>query len=67
MEKLIITMQDMRRVGFCASGVETFFKRENLDFNHFLQYGIDAQVLLNTGSVFARKCVAEAEKARSDK
>ncbi|MGC7559599.1 hypothetical protein [Pasteurella sp. PK-2025] len=64
MEKLIITMQDMRRVGFCASGVETFFKRENLDFNDFLQKGIESQILLNTGSVFARKCVAEAVKAR---
>ncbi|HDR1506038.1 TPA: hypothetical protein QB446_002031 [Pasteurella multocida] len=44
--------------------METFFKRENLDFNDFLQKGIEAQILLNTGSVFARKCVAEAEKAR---
>ncbi len=66
MEKLIITMQDMRRVSFCASGVEMFFKREGLDFDDFLQNGIDAQTLLNTGSVFARKCVTEAEKARGE-
>ncbi|HDR1035406.1 hypothetical protein [Pasteurella multocida] len=66
MEKLMITMQDMRRVSFCASGVEMFFKREGLDFDEFLQNGIDAQVLLDTGSVFARKCVTEAMKARGN-
>ena len=31
METLIITMQDMRRVDFCAAGVEAFFVRQGLD------------------------------------
>lgn len=64
MEQLIITMRDMRRVDFCASGVEAFFKRNRLDFTDFLQNGIPASALLATGSVFARKCVGEAVKAR---
>lgn len=64
MEQLIITMRDMRRVDFCAAGVEAFFKRNRLDFTDFLQNGIPASVLLATGSVFARKCVGEAVKAR---
>lgn len=64
MDNIIITMQDMRRVGFCAAGVEAFFKREGLDYADFLQNGIDSGVFLATGSVFARKCVGEAIKAR---
>ena len=61
---LIITMQDMRRVGFCPSGVETFFNRQGLDYVAFLREGIAAQTLLETGSVFARKCVTAAQQAR---
>ncbi|MDP8171622.1 hypothetical protein QJU96_10040 [Pasteurella skyensis] len=64
---MIITMQDMRRVNYCASGVEAFFKRENLDFNHFLQHGIDDSVLLEINSVFVRKCIDAAHKARGNK
>ncbi|MDP8079509.1 hypothetical protein [Phocoenobacter skyensis] len=61
-----ITMKDMRRVDYCTSGVEAFFKREGLDFNHFLQHGIDDSVLLQIDSVFVRKCITEARKARGD-
>ncbi|QIM63937.1 hypothetical protein A1D29_10670 [Pasteurellaceae bacterium Orientalotternb1] len=61
---MIITMEDMRRVDYCASGVEAFFKREGLDFDDFLQNGIDSTRFLATGSVLARRCVAEAKKAR---
>ena len=64
---LIITMQDMRLVDFCASGVEAFFKREGLDFEDFLQNGIDADTFLATGSVFARKCVNAAIAAKEAK
>ena len=64
MDSIIITMQDMRRVDFCPSGVEAFFLREGLDYADFLQHGIDSEILLNTGSVFARKCVAAALEAR---
>ena len=63
---LIITMQDMRRVGFCSSVVEMFFDRQGLDYLAFLRDGIPAQVLLDTGSVFARKCVAAAQQARGE-
>ncbi len=61
---MVITMQDMRRVDFCSSGVQAFFEREGLDFDDFLQNGIDSEVLLKTGSVFARKCIQAAEQAR---
>ncbi|QOF67344.1 hypothetical protein IFE17_10010 [Actinobacillus sp. GY-402] len=66
MDKLIITMQDMRRVHFCASGVEAFFKREGLDYMDFLQNGIPADKFLATGSVFARKCVNAALAAHKE-
>ena len=64
---LIITMQDMRRVDFCAAGVEAFFKREGLDYTDFLQNGISADKFLATGSVFARKCVNAAIAAQETK
>ncbi|ACX83518.2 hypothetical protein [Aggregatibacter actinomycetemcomitans] len=63
MDNITITMQDMRRVDFCPSGVEAFFLREGLDYADFLQHGIDSDLLLNTGSVFARKCVGAALEA----
>lgn len=63
---LLITMRDMRRVHFCPEGVEAVFAREGLDYAHFLQHGIDSQTLLATGSVFARKCVDAAIKAREE-
>lgn len=60
---LLITMRDMRRVGFCAAGVEAFFMREGLDYLHFVRHGIDAQILLDTGSALARKCIDAAVRA----
>lgn len=63
---MIITMQDMRRVNYCAPGVEAFFKREGLDFEDFLVNGISEEAFLATDSVFARVCVAEAKKARQE-
>lgn len=63
---LTITMQDMRRVHFCPEGVEAVFTREGLDYAHFLQHGINSQTLLATGSVFARKCVDAAVKAKQE-
>lgn len=65
-KNMLITMRDMRRVGYCASGVEAFFKREGLDFNDFLQNGINAEKFLATGSVFARKCVSAAIAAQQE-
>jgi hypothetical protein len=62
-----ITMRDMRRVAYCASGVEAFFKREHLDFEDFVQNGIEADKFLATGSVLARRCVNEAKKANEVK
>ncbi|AAP95478.1 hypothetical protein A6046_06760 [[Haemophilus] ducreyi] len=64
---MIITMQDMRRVHFCAAGVQAFFEREGWDFNDFLQNGIDSEKFLATGSVFARKCVTAAKQAQQTK
>ncbi|AAP95147.1 hypothetical protein A6046_03420 [[Haemophilus] ducreyi] len=66
MDNITITMQDMRRMEFCAAGVEAFFVREGLDYADFLAHGIDSSVLLDTGSVFARKCVSAAIEARKE-
>ena len=67
METLIITMQDMRRVDFCAAGVEAFFVRQGLDYADVLVNGISAERFLATGSVFARKCVNAAIAARKER
>ena len=67
METLIITMQDMRRVDFCAAGVEAFFCPSRIGLRRFLANGISAERFLATGSVFARKCVNAAIAARKER
>ena len=64
MDKMTITMQDMRRVDFCAAGVEAFFLGEGVDYADFLAHGGDCEVRFKTGRVFARKCINAAIAAR---
>ncbi|MEZ3140797.1 hypothetical protein ACBQ88_17155 [Citrobacter braakii] len=49
----IITMEDIRSVGGCATGIRTFFKFYNLNFRKFMNEGIAAADLINTGDALA--------------
>lgn len=43
---MIITMNDMRSMGYCSRGVREFFENHGLDYPLFLREGIDSEVLL---------------------
>lgn len=58
----IITIDDIRKVGICASGTRRWFEAQGLDFRDFMQNGISASVLAATGDAQALR-VVEAKLA----
>lgn len=63
-ENNLVTLQDARSVYFCTKGVRLFFKKYNLDYMEFLNNGIDAQELINTGDSMALQVVEAANGRR---
>ncbi|CAA2409859.1 tail assembly chaperone [Xanthomonas phage Bosa] len=57
-------MEHMRRLGYCSSGVRTFFQRNGLDYSAFLRDGIDADKLAETGDAMALAAVEESKNGR---
>lgn len=47
-EDLIITMSDIKNVGYCASGARRWFATHNLDFREMLKNGIPARIMYAT-------------------
>ena len=62
-DHIIVTIQDMRELHYCARGVREFFARYNLDYSDFLQNGIEAEKILNACNNDAM-IVAAVEVAR---
>lgn len=46
----VLTMEHMRKLGYCARGVRAFFERYELDYSKFLSDGIPASVLLSVSN-----------------
>lgn len=63
---LIITMNDVRRAGHCARGVKSFFAEHGLDFRSFLQDGIAATTLAETGDARANQVIERTLWIRDD-
>lgn len=61
---MIITVQHLRLVKYCASGSKGFFNRYGLDFKDFIKNGIDSKVLLATGDPMAKAIVEAAQKEK---
>jgi hypothetical protein len=55
---LIITITDIRRAGFCPSGIREWFEGKGFDFRDVLKNGISATRLLATGDGRAERVVA---------
>jgi hypothetical protein len=55
---LRITITDVRRAGYCASGARRWFEANGFDFRAFLKDGIPAPDLLATGDALAQRAVA---------
>lgn len=54
---LIITMQDVKEAGHCASGCRRWFHAHGLDFRAFMRGGIDAKTFLEKGDGLAQQVV----------
>ncbi len=54
---LTITIDDIRKAGFCSAGVKRWFKAQGLDFQSLLKNGISAESLLATSDAQAEKVV----------
>lgn len=63
---LIITVTDIRKQGYCVSGIKKWFAAHALNFHLFLQQGVESDTLLATGDELARKVVEAKLKAMSD-
>lgn len=59
-----ITIDDIRRAGYCVSGARQWFKTHRLDFRAFLKDGASADILLATGDGLAERVVTHAQEAR---
>jgi hypothetical protein len=65
-EAVIVRMEHLRELRYCARGVRSFFQRHNLDYTVFLSDGIEAGELLrvtnNDGMAVAAVEVANGRK-----
>lgn len=61
-----ITINDIRKTGHCVAGIRTWFTLHGLDFKTFLQEGLPASVLLDTGDELARDVVAKVKERNSN-
>lgn len=61
-EDPVITIDDIRKVGICASGTRRWFEANGIDFRAFMKHGIPASVLEATGDAQALR-VVEAKRA----
>lgn len=60
----IVRMVHIRQAKMCSSGAREFFKRHGLDWQDFLNNGIDAEKLRATGDAMAIQVVKVAENGR---
>jgi hypothetical protein len=55
---LVITITDVRRAGYCASGAKRWFTDNGFDFRDVLKNGVSAEAMLATGDAMALRVVA---------
>lgn len=60
----IVRMVHVRQAKMCSSGAREFFERHGLDWQDFLNNGIDAEKLRATGDAMAIQVVKVAENGR---
>jgi hypothetical protein len=54
---LTITITDVRRAGYCASGARKWFEAHGFDFRQVIKNGVSAEALLATGDGLAERVV----------
>ena len=56
-----VTIQDLRAARYCLAGVRPWFRRHGLDWQAFLDGGIEAGVLRATGDALVEPVIRQAE------
>ena len=56
-----VTIQDLRAARYCLAGVRPWFRRHGLDWQVFLDSGIEADTLRTTGDALVEPVVLQAE------
>lgn len=62
---LRVTIQDLRAARYCLAGVRPWFRRHGLDWQDFLDRGIEADVLRATGDALVEPVITQAEARES--
>jgi hypothetical protein len=56
-----VTIQDLRAARYCLAGVRPWFRRHGLDWQAFLDSGIEADTLRATGDALVEPVIWQAE------
>ncbi|WP_288959811.1 hypothetical protein [uncultured Sulfitobacter sp.] len=56
---MIVTINDVRKAGYCAGGARGWFRANGMDFNDFLRNGIAADDFLEQGDHLAQDVVVK--------
>ncbi len=56
-----VTIQDLRAARYCLAGVRPWFRRHGLDWQAFLDRGIEAETLRATGDALVEPVILQAE------
>ena len=60
-----VTIQDLRAARYCLAGVRPWFRRHGLDWQAFLDGGIEAETLRATGDALVEPVILQAEARAS--
>ena len=56
-----VTIKDLRAARYCLAGVRPWFRRHGLDWQAFLDGGIEAETLRATGDALVEPVIRQAE------
>lgn len=59
---MIITISDIRALGYCPRGIRGWFAIHDLDFKDFIRNGIESEVFLSFGDALAEKVVSRKKR-----
>lgn len=61
-----VTIQDLRAARYCLAGVRPWFRRHGLDWQAFLDSGIEAETLRATGDALVDPVITQAEAREAE-
>lgn len=63
-DQIKIRMMHVRQASMCSGGARRFFARHNLDWQKFLEEGLDAEIIEATGDLMALEVVKVAKNGQ---